>query len=111
MHPSLVKSAKGAVALHVVAPGDQLVSVGVPGNTLYDDYPSLRVKGALGGAYLRLSGTSMATAVATGVVALAVELETGEPEPCGDGLSRVTDPVGLISNVGVALGFAATGAR
>jgi serine protease AprX len=57
----------------IVAPGDRLVSVGVPGSTLYEQYPSLRVSGRAGAPYLRLSGTSMAAAVTTGVVALAIE--------------------------------------
>jgi serine protease AprX len=57
----------------IVAPGDRLVSLGAPGSTLYEEYPSLHVSGRFGGHYLRLSGTSMATAVATGVVALAIE--------------------------------------
>jgi serine protease AprX len=57
----------------IVAPGDRLVSIGVPGSTLYEDYPSLRVEGRGAGTYLRLSGTSMATAVTTGVVALAID--------------------------------------
>ena len=57
----------------IVAPGDRLVSNGAVGSTLYTSYPSLRVTGTRGGQYLRLSGTSMATAVTTGVVALAMD--------------------------------------
>ncbi len=64
----------------VVAPGDRLVSIGVPGSALYEQYPTLRVSGPFGGSYLRLSGTSMATAVTTGVVALAIEANR-EREP------------------------------
>jgi serine protease AprX len=57
----------------IVAPGDRLVSIGVPGSTLYEQYPTLRVAGPYGRHYLKLTGTSMATAVTSGVVALAIE--------------------------------------
>jgi serine protease AprX len=53
----------------VAAPGQSLVSVSDSGSTLFQRYATARV----GTSYLRLSGTSMATAVATGVAALIVE--------------------------------------
>ena len=53
----------------VAAPGQSLVSVSDSNATLFQQYPNARV----GASYLRLSGTSMATAVASGVAALFVE--------------------------------------
>ncbi|HEV3061676.1 MAG TPA: S8 family peptidase [Vicinamibacterales bacterium] len=53
----------------IVAPGHGLVSDAAIGSSLYVEYPSFRV----GASYFRLSGTSMATAVASGAVALVLE--------------------------------------
>jgi serine protease AprX len=53
----------------VAAPGQGLVSVSDSNSTLFQRYSSARV----GTNYLRLSGTSMATAVASGVAALVIE--------------------------------------
>jgi serine protease AprX len=53
----------------IVAPGHRLVSDASSDSTLFATYPSARVVPG----YLRLSGTSMATAVATGAVALVIE--------------------------------------
>jgi len=58
----------------VVAPGTNLVSLAAIGSTLYNRYPDLRVNDASGTPrFMRLSGTSMATAVTTGAVALMIE--------------------------------------
>ncbi len=54
----------------VVAPGHNIVAVGAKRSLLYKTYPSMR---AADTDYMRLSGTSMATAVTSGVVALALE--------------------------------------
>jgi serine protease AprX len=58
----------------VVAPGHRLVSVAATGSALYKQYPAQHVNDAQGRArYLRLSGTSMAAAVASGAVARLIE--------------------------------------
>jgi len=60
----------------IVAPGEDLVSVGVKGSTLFSLLPQRLVKGKgtdTSPKYLKLSGTSMAAAVTTGVVALMLE--------------------------------------
>jgi serine protease AprX len=54
----------------VVAPGHNIVAAAARRGYLYKTYPYLK---AADGDYMRLSGTSMATAVASGVVALALE--------------------------------------
>ena len=54
----------------LLAPGHRIISVGAKRSTIYRDYPNLRGNDV---DYLRLSGTSMATAVGTGVVALMIE--------------------------------------
>lgn len=53
----------------VVAPGHGLVAAAAKSSTLYANHPDLRVDDA----YLRLNGTSMATAVVTGTVALILQ--------------------------------------
>lgn len=53
----------------LVAPGHGLVSLNAAGSTLDTRYPDRRV----GGSHLRLNGTSMAAAVASGAVALVLE--------------------------------------
>ena len=53
----------------LLAPGHGIVSNSVSSSSLYETYPSVRA----GAAHMRLNGTSMATATATGVVALMLE--------------------------------------
>jgi serine protease AprX len=58
----------------VVAPGANLISNGAVGSLLYGQYPERRVDDVRGIPQLfRLSGTSMAAAVTSGLVALLVE--------------------------------------
>lgn len=59
----------------LVAPGRKMVSLRSPGSELDTLFPDRQVTatGALGPDYYRLSGTSMAAPVVTGVVALMVE--------------------------------------
>jgi serine protease AprX len=57
----------------VVAPGTRLVSLESAGSYIATTYPQYHVGGAGTNAYLRLSGTSMATGVVAGGVALLLE--------------------------------------
>jgi serine protease AprX len=58
----------------LVAPGHELVSTAAIGSTLYLQYPERRVAGnGNQNRYLRLSGTSLSAAVASGAVALTIE--------------------------------------
>jgi len=54
----------------LLAPGHRIIAVGAKKSTIYQNYPELRAADA---DYIRLSGTSMATAVGSGVVALMIE--------------------------------------
>ncbi|MEO7191204.1 MAG: S8 family serine peptidase [Vicinamibacterales bacterium] len=59
----------------VVAPGNAITSTGAVGSTLWESWPERRVAGTSGGAYLTLSGSSMATAVVSGAVAQLIQLQ------------------------------------
>jgi serine protease AprX len=61
----------------VVAPGRKIVSIRAPGSALDRSLPDRVVAAANGSTYFRLSGTSMATAVVSGVAALVLEQQPG----------------------------------
>ena len=57
----------------LVAPGRRLASVHVPGSTLATLYPDRIVAAPNGSTYFRLSGTSQATGVVSGIAALVLQ--------------------------------------
>jgi serine protease AprX len=59
----------------VVAPGTRIVSLEANGSYIATTYPQYHVAGTGNNAYLRLSGTSMATGVVSGGVALLLNAE------------------------------------
>jgi serine protease AprX len=62
-----------AVKPDFVAPGTKVVSLEAAGSYLAAAYPTTHVAGSGSNGYMRLSGTSMATGVVTGGVALLLE--------------------------------------
>lgn len=60
----------GIVKPDIIAPGHNIIAAAAKKGTIYKSYPQLK---AADGDYMRLSGTSMASAVTSGVVALALE--------------------------------------
>jgi serine protease AprX len=62
-----------AVKPDVVAPGTRLVSLEAPGSYLSSTFPQWHIAGSGRNAYMRLSGTSMATGVVAGGVALLLD--------------------------------------
>jgi serine protease AprX len=64
-----------AVKPDVVAPGTRIVSLEAAGSYLAQTYPQWHVAGSSANGYLRLSGTSMATGVVSGGVALLLNAE------------------------------------
>jgi len=55
----------------LLAPGHRVIAVGAKQSLIYNQYPELRAPDS---DYIRLSGTSMATAVGSGVVALMIDI-------------------------------------
>ena len=66
-----------AVKPDVVAPGNKVVSLETPGSYIARTYPAAHVAGSGTNAYMRLSGTSMATGVVSGGVALLLQGKPG----------------------------------
>jgi serine protease AprX len=64
-----------AVKPDLVAPGSSQVSLEAPNAYIVRTYPQFHVAGRGSNAYLRLSGTSMATGVVSGGVALLLDAE------------------------------------
>ena len=70
-------SADGNAKPDLVAPGRRIVSIRVAGSALDTLFSDRIVRAHNGATYLRLSGTSMATAVASGAVALLLAEDPG----------------------------------
>src|SRR3954468_10367941 len=66
-----------AVKPNVVAPGTRIVSLEAQGSYLSKTYPGWHIAGSGKNAYFRLTGTSMATAVVSGGVALLLDAQDG----------------------------------
>jgi serine protease AprX len=77
----------GLVKPDVVAPGHNIVAAAAKRGTLYQTYPQLK---AADGEYMRLSGTSMATAVATGAIAQLVQANRSANDYAGSSLTPNT---------------------
>jgi serine protease AprX len=82
----------------LVAPGRRIVSIRVPGSSL-DQLLADRVETATNGAtYFRLSGTSMATAIISGEVALLLQQQPGlTPDNVKAVLTSTSRPFGQTS--------------
>src|SRR5439155_2876886 len=79
----------------LVAPGRRIVSIRVPGSALDTLFPDHLVIAQNGATYLRLTGTSMATPVVSGAVALLLERTPGlVPDQVKSLLVRTTQPYG-----------------
>ena len=92
-------SAWGSVASSskpdLVAPGRRLVSLRVPGSTLDRLFPERVVAAENGATYFRLTGTSMATGVASGAAALLLQRRPGlTPDQVKALLLGTTQPYG-----------------
>ncbi len=69
--PSWSSHGDGVNNPHLIVPGKQIISVGVPGSTLWEAYPDGHVEGAL----MRGSGTSQSAAVMSAAVALVLDYQ------------------------------------
>jgi serine protease AprX len=86
----------------IVAPGRRIVSLRVPGSTLDVLNPDRVVTAANGAQYFRMSGTSMATGVASGVVALLLQAHPGlKPNQVKGILTATAAPFGQLAGVSV----------
>src|SRR5262249_16296962 len=110
----------------LVAPGRKIISLYVPGSSLANLYPDHVVTANNGTTYFRLSGTSQATAVISGTVALLLQSQpslrpnqvkamlTGSAAPLGQSTGVIVPSpstgAGLV-NAAVATGGAYNSAR
>jgi serine protease AprX len=79
----------------LVAPGRRIVSIRVPGSSLDTLLPDHVVTAKNGATYFRLTGTSMATGVVSGAVALLLEHQPQlKPDQVKAILKRTTQPFG-----------------
>jgi serine protease AprX len=79
----------------LVAPGRRIVSIRVPGSVLDTLFPDHLVLARNGSTYLRLTGTSMATGVMSGAVAVLLERNPSlTPDQVKSLLMRTTQPYG-----------------
>ncbi|OLC21219.1 MAG: hypothetical protein AUH33_02275, partial [Chloroflexi bacterium 13_1_40CM_68_21] len=84
----------------LVAPGRRVVSIRVPGSALDTLFPDRVVVATNGSTYLRLSGTSMATPVVSGAVALLLQLRPNlSPDQVKALIVGTTQPFGQDSGV------------
>ena len=93
-------AAEGNAKPDLVAPGRRIVSLRVPGSALDTLFPDRVVTAQNGATYIRLTGTSMATPVVSGAVALLLE---GRPDLTPDQvkalLTQTTQSYGQDSGV------------
>ena len=94
----------------VVAPGTRMVSLESPGSYLATTYPQWHVAGSSTNGYLRLTGTSMATAVVSGGVALLLDAQPSMPpaqvKVALQSGARFSDSAGLIGGGTGSVDFA-----
>jgi serine protease AprX len=94
----------GMVKPDLLAPGHRIIAVAAKKSAIYKTYPELR---AADPDYIRLSGTSMATAVASGVVALMIDghrsAHTGLPELTPNAVKAMLEysAIGVQNGVGL----------
>src|SRR5919199_203576 len=93
---------RGTPKPDIVAPGRRIVSIRVPGSTLDVQNPDRVVTASNGATYFRLSGTSMATGVASRVVALLLQAHPGlKPNQVKAILTGTAAPFGQATGVAV----------
>ncbi|HEX9267400.1 MAG TPA: S8 family peptidase, partial [Candidatus Limnocylindria bacterium] len=86
----------------LVAPGRRIVSIRVPGSALDRLFPDRVITASTGATYIRMSGTSMATPVVSGAVALLLQRRPSlSPDQVKAILVASTQPYG--QDTGVAL--------
>src|SRR5262245_16798365 len=87
----------------LVAPGRKIVSLRVPGSYLDSLFPDRVVAAKNGATYFRLSGTSMATPVVAGAVALLLHRQPGlTPDQVKAILTGTAQPYGQTSGATLA---------